>query len=122
MTIRPLPQPRVPSEVYLAAVVDRLDRLTAVVTELCGRLGPSTQSPASSDEKEGPVRLLEPDPPAAAVVRLREPDVPEPPRHGKGSSRDEWAAYAEQLGVTYPADAGQRAIIAAVEAWRRAAA
>lgn len=68
------------------------------------------------------MRLVEPDPgPVSEPVRLREPDMPEPPRHGKGSGRDEWAAYARHLGVDVTLDARQRDIIAAVDA-RKAAA
>jgi hypothetical protein len=70
------------------------------------------------------VRLLEPDtgPPASGPARLVEPDPPEPPRHGKGSSRQAWADHADQLGVLYPPGAERRAIIAAVDHARQAAA
>jgi hypothetical protein len=121
MTMRPLPQPATTAECYLAAVVDRLDQLTAAVTELNGRLGSSSQPPTGHDEEGMSVRLREPDTGPAAAVRLREPDVPEPPRHGKGSSRDAWALHADQIGVPYPPNAGQRDIIAAVDAAKRAA-
>lgn len=42
--------------------------------------------------------------------------VEAPPRAGKGSGRDEWAAYAASLGVDVDDDAGRDDIIAAVEA------
>lgn len=117
--MRSLPRPVSAVEQYLAAVVDRLDQLNATLTELSGRLEPSDQPPA--DEEEGTVRLLEPDPlPATEPVRLREPEIPEPPRRGRGSGRDEWAAYADLIGVRYPPNARQGDIIAAVEDARAA--
>jgi hypothetical protein len=42
--------------------------------------------------------------------------IPEPPRVGRGSSRDAWAAYAEGLGVPVADDASRDDIIAAVDA------
>lgn len=39
-----------------------------------------------------------------------------PPRAGKGSGRDEWAAYAASLGVEVDAEAGRDDIIAAIDA------
>lgn len=39
-----------------------------------------------------------------------------PPKTGKGSSREAWAAYAESIGFTVHEDAGRDEIIAAVEA------
>lgn len=122
MTLRPLPQPATAAECYLAAVVDRLDQINAAVQELAGRLGPSTQ-PAASPDEEGTVRLLEPDTPRPSTRQpLREPDVQEPPRYGKGSGRPVWAGYADRLGITYPPEAGQRDIVAAVDAAKQAAA
>lgn len=120
--MRPLPRPATTAECYLAAVVDRLDQLNATLLELSGRLG-STPQPAGEDEDsgEGVVRLREPAEPGPTPVRLREPDVPEPPRHGKGSSRQAWADYAREIGVDVTLDAGQRDIIAAVDAYKRAA-
>lgn len=44
------------------------------------------------------------------------PDSAAPPRAGKGSGRDEWAAYAASLGLELPDDAGRDEIIAAVDA------
>jgi hypothetical protein len=111
---RPLPQPATTAECYLAAVVDRLDQLNAHLTGLSGRLGFSIQPPGPATAEEGPVRLREPDPPTADPVRLREPDAAPPPRSGPGSSRPAWANYADRIGVTYPAGASQRDIIAAV--------
>lgn len=61
------------------------------------------------DATEG--ATVEPTPPAAKPV------TPEPPRVGRGSSREMWALHADSLGVTYPDGATQSAIIAAVEAW-----
>lgn len=127
MTVHPLPRPATAAECYLAAVVDRLDQLNAAVAELNGRLGPSTQPPTGSGENGGSkVRVLEPDPGMLAAiatgpVQLREPEAPDPPRFGKGSGRDAWAARADRLGVKYPANAGQRDIIAAIDNARRAA-
>lgn len=48
------------------------------------------------------------------------PVMPEPPRVGRGSGRDMWAAHAESLGVTFPDDATRDDIIAAVDARRQA--
>jgi hypothetical protein len=42
-------------------------------------------------------------------------DSGEPPRAGKGSGRDAWAAYAESLGVEFDEDATRDDIIAAVD-------
>lgn len=38
-----------------------------------------------------------------------------PPRAGKGSGRDEWAAYAAELGLAVGPDASRDDIIAAVD-------
>ena len=48
-------------------------------------------------------------PPEAETVAER------PPLHGKGSSRDAWAAYAGSIGVQVPDGASRADIIAAVE-------
>lgn len=40
----------------------------------------------------------------------------EPPRSGQGATTDAWRAYADQLGVDVPDDAGRDDIIAAVDA------
>jgi hypothetical protein len=39
-----------------------------------------------------------------------------PPRAGRGSGRDEWAAYASSLGVAFDDDATRDEIVAAVDA------
>ena len=39
-----------------------------------------------------------------------------PPRAGRGSGRDAWAAYAASRGVDVPGDASREDIIAAVDA------
>jgi hypothetical protein len=43
-----------------------------------------------------------------------------PPMSGKGSGRDDWAAYAASVGVAVPADATRDDIVALVEAQRPA--
>jgi hypothetical protein len=42
-------------------------------------------------------------------------DVEIPPRVGKGSSREAWAAYAEASGVEVPEDATRQDVIDALE-------
>lgn len=59
------------------------------------------------DDVEGSV--AEPTPAPAS-------SVPEPPRVGRGSSRDMWAAYAESLGISVADDASRDDIVAAVDA------
>jgi hypothetical protein len=44
-----------------------------------------------------------------------EPEDQAPPRAGKGSGRDEWAAYAESVGLDVDDDMTRDEIIAAVE-------
>lgn len=45
----------------------------------------------------------------------------EPPRSGKGSGKEEWAAYADTLGVAYDEGATRDDIVAAVDASRAGA-
>lgn len=45
-----------------------------------------------------------------------DPPAVAPPRHGVGSGRDPWAAYATSLGIQVPDDAGRNDIIVLVEA------
>ncbi len=53
---------------------------------------------------------------ASAAAPAQEPDDSPPPRAGKGSGRDEWAAYAARRGVNDLAnDASRDDIIAALE-------
>lgn len=49
------------------------------------------------------------EPPAGPV------DAVAPPRAGRGSGRDEWAAYAAELGLAVGPDASRDDIIAAVD-------
>lgn len=57
--------------------------------------------------------------PASFVEVAPAPDLApadaEPPRAGKGSGRDAWAAHARDLGITVPDDAGRDDIIALVD-------
>lgn len=53
--------------------------------------------------------------PAAEAVQEKQDPEP-PPRAGKGSGHDAWAAYAAAKGVEVPEGAGRDEIIAAVEA------
>jgi hypothetical protein len=53
------------------------------------------------------------DDPGAASDPDREPGAI-PPMNGKGSGRDNWAAYANDVDVDIPADAGRDQIIEAI--------
>jgi len=53
--------------------------------------------------------------PEAEAEPEPEPEDQAPPRAGKGSGRDEWAAYAESVGVEVTDDMTRDEIIAAVE-------
>lgn len=61
----------------------------------------------------GLVKAIEDEAPADVVD---EPAIAnEPPRAGKGSGRNEWAAYAASLGIAVDPDATRDDIIAAVD-------
>lgn len=47
-------------------------------------------------------------------------EVPEPPRSGKGSGKEPWAAYATAIGVDFPEDASVKEIRDAVDAHKSA--
>lgn len=113
-----LPRPVTTDQQYLAAIVDRMERLDQ---RLDGWLGHGDAQPAAQDhtgDTAAPVRLTEPDPPTShsghGTAPAREPAPTPPPRAGRGASRHLWAGYADQLGVTYPADATRDGIVAAV--------
>lgn len=53
---------------------------------------------------------------AQGYVRQDEPQTTTAETPKGNAGRDEWAAYADTFGVTYPADAGRDEIKAAVEA------
>lgn len=66
-----------------------------------------------------PVTPNEPVTPAEPVTPT--PSTDAPPRNGKGSGKDAWAAYAESIGVVIEADWSRDDITAAVDAAAAAA-
>lgn len=66
-----------------------------------------TVDPVSAEETQPAPGAAPDEEPAPAPVA--------PPRSGTGSGRDAWAAYADALGVEYPADAGRDDIIQLTE-------
>lgn len=100
-------------------LVDILDELRSLRAQLVQEPPVPAPEPEPEPEPGRPelVLITEPAPVAApdpAPARVVHP----PPRRGKGSSRDEWATYADELGVSYAEDARQGDIIAAIEDWR----
>lgn len=67
------------------------------------------------EEDPAPVEV-EPEAPEADPVRAPEGDGDEPPRSGKGSSKDAWAAFAAKHDVTVEDEATRDDIVAALTA------
>jgi hypothetical protein len=65
--------------------------------------------PAHLDEEGNPQERVATRTDGEAEARL-----PEPPRAGKGSGRDAWAAYASRRGVEVPDDASRDDIVNAL--------
>jgi hypothetical protein len=55
------------------------------------------------------------DNPAPPPVTEDPVDLAEPPRHGRGASREAWAAYAAHRGVPVTPDMGREDIVSACE-------
>jgi hypothetical protein len=110
----------------LVAILDVLGDLFDLLDE---RLSPVEQP---RQEGDGTVRLTEPAVPSPAEEAITEPERPKPvravtqepdepdpglpaapPRAGRGSGLEVWEAFADSVGVTYPAEATRNDIIAA---------
>ena len=118
---RQLPAAMTSTDVFMGVLIGQMDELIGIFQDRSGQ-------PPREGGKEGVVRLQEPATPLPAEP-VQEPakvtatpspaevperkKVPEPPRAGRGSGFDAWKAFADLVGVTYPADAGRNDIIAA---------
>lgn len=97
---------RVPDDVFERMSGEQLRELAAVVRNPIEVPEPVSDAQTPADASPGAPAGPEGD---AA------PEVAAPPRSGAGASRDAWAAYAGQLGLTVPADMSRDDIIAMVD-------
>jgi hypothetical protein len=71
------------------------------------------QDPSQPPETpSAPVGAMPPHAQGTPVAAQSETGSGEPPRSGKGSGKEAWAAYADSLGVDVPGDASRDDIVA----------
>lgn len=83
----------------------------AVVNVPDEKVGNLTGYESADQAASAPEKASEPD-----LTGGEKPALSAPPKAGKGSGRDEWAAYAQSLGVEVADGSSRDDIVASVEA------
>lgn len=110
------PAPLGPDGPYLAAILDVLDGIAAMLddrlpTRNGGPVPGCGPAPKRAPGKAIPIREPAPDGPPDED----DPPPDPPPRAGRGASGDAWRTWAAHAGVTVPDSASRDDIIAACE-------